>query len=88
MSEGDFRICCLNALNKDISIAQFKRDIREASDGGVRAELIAAAKEFVKGGRHEGECSNRDNDEEAPCVIHLSHYRARREKLCELIGAA
>lgn len=69
---------CMLAVDRRISNAQLERTLRKYQAERF-SELWQAAKDFLKGGRHKGDCNFTHH--KGPCTIHLETYFARRDRL-------
>ncbi len=66
--------------------------IPECGDS-LTLELLAALKELVQAGEHEGPCDNRDEDglpfmDSGPCSLHLAASERRRNLALDVIARA
>lgn len=73
---------CIDGYNRDLSGAAFRRHLEEYRTFDGKTELWQAAHDYLKGGRHHGDCEYRSD---GACSIHLETYQARVRRLEQAI---
>src|SRR5260370_20834128 len=74
---------CMLFVNHDLSAAQFKEIVAQFRPTLRGTEILIAATEFLKGGKHHGECVYDLPD--GACYVHVQAYYLRRNILLALI---
>ena len=83
MTKAHYTNWCILGVNRNISLSHFLSLTREAESTLGKIRLTVAAREFLRGGKHDGPC--RHDLPDGACSIHVETYNERRERLIQLL---